>query len=138
MQVQPTSVWNNGKGQETTQADVPVVAFAVMFTTTLMFGSIFVVCSLLSELEAADVKAHRANSRASESAELAATGQDPGSNQDSPPPAAMNQCWMESGIVIDVSRISYKYSHITSRFVLARFVNPKIQTNLMETHVKGQ
>ena len=96
MQVQPTNV-----GQETTQPDVPVVAFAVMFITTLMFGSIFVVCSFLSELEAADVKAHRANSRASQSSELTATGQDPANNHVSPPPAAMNQCWMESGIVIE-------------------------------------
>ena len=96
MQVQPTNI-----AQETTQPDVPVVAFAVMFITTLMFGSIFVVCSFLSELEAADAKAKRTNSRSPGSSELAPAGQDPENNQVSPPPAAMNQCWMESGNVID-------------------------------------
>ena len=99
MQVQPTNI-----AQETTQPDVPVVAFAVMFITTLMFGSIFVVCSFLSELEAADVKAKRTNSRSPGSSELAASGQGPDNNQVSPPPAAMNQCWMESGNAIDVLR----------------------------------
>ena len=68
-----------------------------------MLGSVFVVCKSLDQL--GDCQQDRTNLRApSEQTEHSSSDQEPttGNNQPSPPPAVLNQCWIESGIVVGV------------------------------------
>ena len=96
--------------QNPDQPKEPDLAIAIMFLTAVMVGCIFVVCRLLGQLDDLtkndDQKCLGDTLRASQLLELSVSGQELGNNQATPPPAVLNQCWMESGIVISVLKNS--------------------------------